>query len=114
MSADTMRAILVVAGLGGGVLWLSHYQGGALDLSRMLGPALDTVGTWLKMIVERVAIAVLLVGALVVLSPKHQELGKRLAIGAVAGLCLAEIGPPLLQWLQHLLTTSVRVLLHAA
>jgi hypothetical protein len=113
MSADTMRALVVVAGLAAGVLWMSH-SGGALDLNRMLGPALDTLGTWLKMVVERVAIAVLLVGALVVLSPKHQELGKRLAIGAVASLCLAEIGPPLLQWLQHLLTTSVRLLLHAA
>jgi hypothetical protein len=110
MSTDTMRSILVVVGVIVGLLWLTS-SGDRYNIASILSPALDTAETWLRALMEKVAIGVLLVGGIVYLSPKHQDLGKKLVIGAVVSLCIAEIGPPLLSWLQHVISSSVPMLL---
>lgn len=109
MSAETLRMIIVVLGVGAGLMWLSG-SGVNIDPTRTLGPAIDMVGSWLKTFVERVSIAVLLVGALVFLSPQHQALGKKLAIGALISLFMAEVGPPVLHWAETVLANSVTLL----
>ena len=59
----------------------------------------------LRTLLITLALPALLVGGIVMISPKHRQLGAELAVGGLIGLAVASLGPVLLRWLDGALSS---------